>query len=422
MISPAGLSRSSDNTFMKILFLLTQDLKSPSGLGRYYPLGRELANLGHEVTIVALHPDYRHLENRQFDNGKLHVRYVSQMHVRKSGNAKSYFPAWQLLLLSARATVRLSSAALTTTADIVHVGKPHPMNSLAGLLAKRLRGRQLYLDCDDAETAGGHFTSGWQKRGVHFFESRMPLWADFVTTHTCFNRDRMLSGGVPPEKVFYLSNGVDVNRFLPPAPQAVLELKDRLGFAGKKIVLFMGSLSRPSHPVDLLLEAFRQVRQAEPLARLLVVGGGDDYDRLLARVQEMGLGQGVRFVGFVPPEQTVLYYSLADVSVDPVNDDDIARGRSPLKLFESWACGVPFVTADVGDRKILLREPAAGILARPGDSVSLGRGILDVLEHPELAGRFRELGRQYVQDYFWTNLARKMESIYKENLPKLSDL
>ena len=31
---------------MRIIFLLTQDLESPSGLGRYWPLAKELARLG----------------------------------------------------------------------------------------------------------------------------------------------------------------------------------------------------------------------------------------------------------------------------------------------------------------------------------------------------------------------------------------
>jgi glycosyltransferase involved in cell wall biosynthesis len=289
------------------------------------------------------------------------------------------------------------------------------MNSLPGLIAKYLWGRQVYLDCDDSETGVGHFSSRWQKLGVEFFEQKMPFWVDFITTHTYFNRDRIVDSGVSPERVFYLSNGVDRTRFIPPAPDAVQELRNRLGLNGKKVVLFLGSLSRPSHPVELLLKAFKQVIQVEPLARLLLVGGGDDYNALVEQVQQMGMGDFVRLTGRVSPEQVVHYYYLADVSVDPVYDDGAARGRSPLKLFESWACGVPFITANVGDRKILIGEPPAGLLAYPGDPDSLSDAIQNGLNNPELAKILRQRGYQRVQGYYWDILARELDSIYQKN-------
>ena len=37
----------------KIMFLLTQDLQSPSGIGRYFPLCKDLARQGYDVTMGA---------------------------------------------------------------------------------------------------------------------------------------------------------------------------------------------------------------------------------------------------------------------------------------------------------------------------------------------------------------------------------
>ena len=71
---------------MHILFLLTQDLESPSGLGRYWPLARHLARLGHEMEIAALHPAWQSLESRVFLRDGVRVSYVAQMHVRREGN------------------------------------------------------------------------------------------------------------------------------------------------------------------------------------------------------------------------------------------------------------------------------------------------------------------------------------------------
>ena len=403
---------------MNILFLLTQDLESPSGLGRYAPLGRELARLGHQVHIATLHSAYETLQARESDLGGARVSYVAPMHVRKQGSLKTYYSTAGLLAVTARATWQLSRAALTSQADIIHIGKPHPMNSLAGMAAKTLRGRRLFLDCDDYEAGVGHFTSAWQKRGVVFFEDRMPFQAQHITTNTYFTRDRLVRLGISPQRISYISNGIDRGRFAPPEPDRLSQLRAELGLEGKQVVAFIGSLSRPGHPVDLLFEAFELVHRQLPQSVLLVVGGGDDFPRLQQQAKDMGLGGAIRFCGRIPPEQVAHYYHLAQVSIDPVLEDDAARGRSPLKLFESWACGVPFVSCDVGDRCRLLspqeddRLPA-GLLAAPGDAASLAEQILRVLQNPDLAAELAQIGRQRADDYYWDVLTKNLEQVYR---------
>jgi hypothetical protein len=92
---------------MKILFLLTQDLESPAGVGRYLPWARGLVQHGHQVTITALHANYASLTQRHFVTDGVEVNYVSQMHVLKEDNLKKYYPAGQLLRIVSKATIEL---------------------------------------------------------------------------------------------------------------------------------------------------------------------------------------------------------------------------------------------------------------------------------------------------------------------------
>jgi len=401
---------------MKIAFLLTQSLESPSGLGRYFPLASELARLSHQVSIYALHPEYTGLSEKTFRADGVEVTYVAQMHVQKRGDLKSYYSTPGLLAVSLSATWRLARAALSSQVDVIHVGKPHPMNGLAGLLARLLKNVQFYLDCDDYEAASTRFSGEWQRIIVTGIETWLPRQAHYITTNTCFMRERLRAWGVPAGRIYYLPNGVDLRRFSLPPVEQVAARRRELGLEGRSVVLFVGSLSLPSHPVDLLLEAFQMVKAECPQAALLLVGGGEDYQHLKKRAQELDLGDDVLFLGRVLPVEVPLYYSLASVSVDPVRDDDAARGRSPLKLFESWACGVPCVTADVGDRRRLLGYPPAGRLAARVDAASLGEAILELLQDVELAQRLVHRGRERVKSYAWDVLAKQMEKIYLDNL------
>jgi glycosyltransferase involved in cell wall biosynthesis len=398
---------------MKILYLLSQDLESPSGLGRYWPLAREMARLGHTVTVAALHSNYDALPHKRFKQDGVNIWYVAPMHVRKRGNIKSYYSTPGLFWVAVRATCLLSWAALSVPADIIHIGKPHPMNGVAGLLGKWLRRRRVYLDCDDYEAQSNRFGAGWQKWGVAFFERWLPHRVHYITTHTQFMLSRLQAGGISPERIYYISNGVDRQRFASPDSKKVAALQSELGLQGKRVIAFIGSLSLAGHPVDLLIKAFVAIHKAQPESILLLVGGGEDFEKLRSQTQEMGIGDATIFVGRVSPEEVSLYYHLPDVSVDPVYDNEAARGRSPLKLFESWACGVPFVSADVGDRRALLGDPPAGLLAQPGNPLSLAEAILQILNNHDLSKELHERGLERVKAYYWDQLAMKFDVLYR---------
>ncbi|MGW8145007.1 MAG: hypothetical protein ACWGN2_11470, partial [Anaerolineales bacterium] len=93
---------------------MSQSLDSPSGLGRYGPLAKGLVRLGHHVEVVALHPAFDELDSKDVIFEGVPVHYVSQMHVRKSGDSKNYFSNTQLLKITWLATWQLSKAALAS--------------------------------------------------------------------------------------------------------------------------------------------------------------------------------------------------------------------------------------------------------------------------------------------------------------------
>jgi glycosyltransferase involved in cell wall biosynthesis len=402
---------------LKILFLLTQDLESPSGLGRYWPLAHALATKGHHVRIAALHSNWEDLSNRKFLADNVEIEYVAPMHIKKSKNQKYYYSPFKLLAVAFRATWELYRSAISAPVDIIHIGKPHPMNSLAGLFASMIKGARLCVDCDDYEAESNRIEKRWQKTGVTFFEKRIPRIARLVTTNTNFMKSKLIHWGCSPDRILYLSNGVDVQRYPTPNPDEINKLRSELGLGNKQTVLYLGSLSLPSHPVDLLLEAFVFVFQKFSNTALLLVGGGEDYLKLKDMAKELGIDQATIFTGRIQPQKVPLYYALADVSVDPVYDNNAAKGRSPLKLFESWVCGVPFVTAPVGDRQFILGEPPAGIISqRAGDPKSLAESIIEILASKNLAQELLKLGKVRVDDYTWDRLATQLEQEYQKIL------
>jgi glycosyltransferase involved in cell wall biosynthesis len=395
---------------MKIVFVLTQSLDSPSGLGRYGPLAHEMAKLGYQVTVIALHYAWRQLSQQTIDKNGLKIYYVGQMHIRKEGPRKLYFNPIQLLAISLASTYRLAKVLYYSDADIIQLCKPQPINVLAARLSKG--SRPIFCDCDDYEAETNRFASKWQKWLVRYFEDSIIRDVTGLTVNTRFSQQRYIRLGFPEDRIVYVPNGVDRARFCQPVE--VEDLRKKLNLEiNTPVVSYIGTLGLLSHPVDLLLNAFRQVLQHMPSAKLLLVGGGEDYDLLQQMVRQLGIVKQTIFAGRVPPHKVPAYLSLANVTVDPVHNNMIAQARSPLKVLESLVMGIPVVTGDVGDRRTLLAEGKFGLLVPPGDSDALAKGLLELLGAPELRMRMSQASLAERDSWYWENLVHKFVQVYQ---------
>jgi glycosyltransferase involved in cell wall biosynthesis len=397
---------------MKIVFLLTVGLERPSGL-RYAGLARGLVSRGHQVTILALHPDYAHAKPRLYQDHGVEVRYVGQMHARKQGSTPGRFGPLQLLQVVTQSTVALAAAAARTSGDVIHLGKPQPINGMAALIANRARPRPLFLDCDDYEAGSNRFSADWQRTVFAWWEDRLPTQAQGVTVNTRFLGERVAGLGVPREHIVHVPNGVDLKAWHPANPAHVTGLRTALRLENRRVIAYAGTLSLQNHPVDLLIDAMPAIIRREPRTTLLLIGGGEDLPLIRERLARTGLDQAVYCTGHVSRPALRVLLGLAELTVDPVFDDAVARARSPLKIFESMALGVPIVTADVGDRRVLLADGRAGILVQPGSPMALADGINQLLEDQPALQTARTSAIEHVKAFDWKQLATSFETVYR---------
>ncbi len=404
---------------MQILFIGQQSLSSPSGLGRHWPLAKELAASGHRVRIITLHHDWARLETPVFTQEKVEVVYVGQMQVLKRNGQKSYYPAAELLKVTLQSVFAMYRAIVQAQRQgfhIVHLMKPQPVNGLAWLSARRhLRRTQFFVDCDDYELGFVAQRGFFIRTAVDRFERHMPLGAEGVTVNTAHTRRRLLAQGVAERKIHYVPNGIERSRFLQRNEQLESELRQQYRFRTGSLVVYVGALSIDSHAVDLLIHAFGVARQQMPDLHLLLVGDGPDRQKLEQLIASMALKEAITFTGQVDPAEVPSYLRIADVSVEATRTTPVAEGRFPLKILESLAAGVPIVCGAVGDRVPTLRpddQEEAGLLVEPDDPQALAQGICRVLSSPELADKLRRNGLRRAEDFYWDRLAPAVMQVY----------
>jgi len=366
---------------------------------------------GHHVRILALHPDLASCSQRRFVLDGVEVWYVGQMHAQKKDSVPVRFSPLRLLFVLITSTLGMIWGVLRSPADIYHLGKPQPVNGLAALIAAGvLRRRRFYVDCDDDEAQSNRFSANWQRVVFAFWEWLLPRLALGVTVNTHFLAQRLRAQGII--RLAYVPNGVDLALFTPLAPPVANGLRNSLGLADRRIIAYAGTLALQNHPVDLLLDAFASIAQQVPDTVLLLIGGGEDMSLVRRQAEQLGIQDRVYYTGAVPQRSVPGYLSLAIISVDPVRDNNVARARSPLKIFESMALGIPVVTGDVGDRADLLLNGAAGVLVAPDDASALAQGLVSLLAHEPRRLRLSQASRARADAYAWDTLAAQWEQVY----------
>lgn len=393
---------------MRIVLLLTAGVDRPIG-ARYLPICAELVRRGHQVRILALHPDLPNCPQRRFTRDGIEVWYVGQMHARKQSSLPSRFSPLELLWVLITSTLGMIWGILRSPADVYHLGKPQPVNGLAALIGVMLLRRQrFYVDCDDDEVLSNRLTAKWQRAVFGFWQWLLPRLAAGVTVNTQFLAERMRQANL--ERVAYVPNGA---RFVQLTDAPVRDaLRRALGLEQRPVIAYAGTLALQNHPVDLLIAAFAIVAERLPNAVLLMIGGGEDLPLLRERVAQLGLADRVYFTGQLPRSVLPNYLALADISVDPVRDDVVARARSPLKIFESMVLGVPVVTADVGDRAAMLDHGRAGVLVPADDHVALAEALIDVLRDRARLEALSKAAIEHSKSYTWDQLVSHWEALY----------
>ena len=211
-----------------------------------------------------------------------------------------------------------------------------------------------------------------------------------------------MSRGVDPSRVTVLPNGYRGTLF-------------RSGLRPKETdrpftIVFVGSL-KPWHGLDVLIEAFRQLRTVHDDCRLVVVGDGPLRAALQAGVRGALPESALRFVGAVPHEQIPRLLADADVAVAPYPALDRFY-FSPLKVIEYCAMGLPVVASRVGQIADLLTDDESALLVEPGRPDALASALARLRANPALRRRLGRSARRLAAGRSWEEVADRVMELF----------
>ncbi len=271
----------------------------------------------------------------------------------------------------------------------------------------------LFVEADEImehDYMGVPITGLLRKRASQSFRYNLRAASRIICVSDAVQRRLVEQWKIDPRRILVFPNGVDVKRFRPD-PAARNEIRAELGLGDRPMVLFLGNFYA-WHDVASLLRAFALTLRSHPRAMLVLVGDGVRRKSMEKLATELGLAESVRFVGLVPHEQAPRYLAAADVSVAPYISTKEEIWFSPLKVYESMACGSAVVASAVGQVTQVIEHGETGLLTAPEDIEGLDRAIRELLDDPDKRDRIGAAAcRQVAANNSWERYFTKLEDV-----------
>ncbi|RYY70026.1 MAG: glycosyltransferase [Chitinophagaceae bacterium] len=215
----------------------------------------------------------------------------------------------------------------------------------------------------------------------------------------------------PASKIGVIPTCVDFDIFRPQDAQTKAELREKLGILpAEKVFVYSGCVGGNYDP-DVLIDVFKAFRQQHPESYFLILS----KDKLSAGLQQKFADAGIQRMSIYnsPFTEVTNYLRAADVGFIYYKLLFSTIGRSPTKLGEYWASGLPVIAfKGIGDLDhILQKYPASGVLLEP-DKAKWAAAIRQLqFKEPETL-------RAYALDYFHIEKGVKFyQSVYEQLRP-----
>ena len=165
------------------------------------------------------------------------------------------------------------------------------------------------------------------------------------------------------------------------------EIRKKHGVPSDSLVfLCLGSIKKIKG-TDLLIDAVNLLGKDFLQSKktiFIIVGGGELEKFLRSRVSELGLSGRVIFTGKVPYEQVHEHFQYSDVFLIP----SLMEAR-PLVLAEALDNGLPAIGRNISTIANTIKHQEHGLLFPVGNSRELAESIRNIIENPEVRGKFR---------------------------------
>ena len=183
-------------------------------------------------------------------------------------------------------------------------------------------------------------------------------------------------------------------------------VRETLGYEPEHCVLGIVARLAAEKDHSTLLKAFQKLQPEHPQSRLAIIGDGPLRTDLEREATELGIADGVSFLGERHDVAELL--SGLDVFVLSSRTEGL-----PMTILEAMSAGLPIVSTDVGGISTAVEDGRTGCLVPAGSPPALAVSLKNLIGDPETRRQMGQAGlRKLEQEFNIARTADRYEEIY----------
>ena len=399
---------------MHILFLsdnFPPEVNAPAS--RTYEHCREWVLSGAQVTVITCAPNFPH--------GKVFDGYCNRLWQSEMVDGIRVIRVWSFIAANEGFARRILdyisfmvSATLATffvrKVDVVVGTSPQFFTACAAWVVGGLKRVPWVFELRDiwpeSIKAVGAMKDSLAIRFLERLELFLYRHATCIITVTHTFKKSLIQRGIDGNKIQVVTNGVDLNHFIPQEKDS--DLVHQLGLHKRFVAGYIGTHGM-AHGLETLLDAaeiIQSKKDAEDVS-ILFLGNGAKKAELVASAQSRGLSN-VIFLDSTSKGDVTRYWSLLDVSIIHLRKTELFASVIPSKLFECMGMGIPVLHGVAGESAEIVLTEQVGEVFESDNPAQLVKLLLDLKINPSQIERYRKNGIEAARRYDRKHLAAKM--------------
>jgi L-malate glycosyltransferase len=336
-------------------------------------LGKELAQLGHEVHFISYALPHRLINF--VENIFYHEVEVSN------------YPLFEHQLYSLALTSKMLEVIEYEQLDLLHVHYAIP-HATSAFLAKQV------LNKSGSDIKVITTLHGTDVTLVGLEPSFLPLVklsieaSDGVTAVSRFLKEKTLTNYNINKEIDVIHNFIDSDLYKPVCNE---QFKKHIAPNNEKILIHTSNF-RPVKRVGDTIRILKKVNKEIP-TKLILIGDGPDRSECERLTRELKLEKDVVFLGKQDGLENLL--SVADIFLMPSQSESFG-----LSALEAMSCGVPVISSSVGGLPELMVHNKTGYIAEFGDVDRMAKYALELLRNKKKINSFSKNSRERAEKVF----------------------
>lgn len=211
------------------------------------------------------------------------------------------------------------------------------------------------------------------------------------------NRIEIIPTGIDLDKFKY--ENIDLNELS--KVRSEVNIKD-----DESVFIYLGRIAKEKS-IDVIIQAFKHLKNKNIKAKLIIVGGGPELESLKNLTKDLDLNDKVYFTGVKQRDQVMSYYHVAEAFISASTTE-----TQGLTYIEALACGLPvFARFDTVIKDIVIENKTGFYF---DDHEDLALKIESFINNPDfkvtLKANALKMSENYSLDTFYKNIIQCYET------------